>query len=439
MLTAGGLILLTLSIAACRPIPSAGQPAASSTDLTLAVTALPLEMDSVPSPTPTASAATPVATAALLRAVRWSPDSRWLAYLETDQAQLDQAIGAPPESTWVLYDATTGRSCTRPEIGVEWQLAWEPPATLHLTTPEGVRRSEPCGPLGPLSPSSGSATNQAAAGSPGGEFTAQTERLSADSGVLRLRTTLTNLARGTIVAQAAWTIDERLGDMGLGGEWVGPSTFLLSETLQQGPLLIETSGAVRPVLPDLFGLDSVPSILGPDAYGWVARPSIDWDAGVFHLLLSGVGEEAGFPPALLYHSQDASVETLPYRYPWRGGFTPDGRWLLMDARPEDAGYEAHQVWTRPLENREDDWLLLADRVDGDAWAPDMTSYAWLDGSRVSWRTFPEAQALGEWDADPYAAHPALISADGCRLAAEGNIPGTWDAGLFIWDRCTGGP
>ncbi len=208
----------------------------------------------------------------------------------------------------------------------------------------------------------------------------------------------------------------------MGGEWVGPSTFLLYETLEHGPLLLETTGAVRSVLSDLLGIRSVPSILGPEAYGWIARPSIDTATGSFHLLLSGVGEEARFPLAVLYHAEDGSQETLPYRHPWSDEFAPDGRWLLMDARPDDAGYEAHQVWIRPLEAADGDWTLLADRLDSDLWSLDMASYAWQHGSMVGWRTFPTGDLLGEWNTAPYAARPAMISPDGCRLAAEGNYP-----------------
>jgi hypothetical protein len=270
-----------------------------------------------------------------------------------------------------------------------------------------------------------------------GAYLASTQEQSRESGILYLRTTITDLARGRVAGQVDWSVDERLGDLGLGGEWIGPTTFLLYETRERGPLLLETTGEVRTVLSDLLGIGTVPSIAGTDAYTWVARPVIRTTQPGYHLLLSGIGEEARFPLARLLHAENGRIETLPYRYPWRAGFTPDGRWLMMDARPDTGGYETHQIWIRPLEGGDEQWALLADRLDSDTWAPDVDSYAWQQGTHVVWQAFPGGAALGAWDVSPYAARPASISPDGCRLAAEGSVPGEWRAALFVWDRCPG--
>lgn len=389
------------------------------------------------SPAQSAPLVTPVATAALIRPAAWSPDSRWLAYRASSQEQLDAAAGEAPEATWAFYDAVRGDACSRPDIEPVWNLTWEAPSVLLLSTSVDVRRSAPCGPLEPASPAPPSEAIAPAAASANGAFAARTDLLSAQAGVLHLQTTLTDLAEQRDVVQVEWSIDERLGDLGLGGEWIGPATFLIYESLEQGPLLLETSGTVVAVLPDRLGIDVIPSILGPEAYGWIARPSINTAAGTYHLLLSGVGQEANFPMAVLYHSEDGSHETLPYRHSWRDGFTPDGLWLLMDARPNEAGYETHQVWLRPLDTRTGEWVMLAERLDSDLWPPDMKSYAWQQGSQVHWQTFPAGDPLGTWEVAPYSARPAMISPDGCRLAAEGNIPGDWPAALFVWGRCSG--
>ncbi len=434
MLASLCLLAVGLQAAACRTEPSPARPVSAESHPAPTVGIAPAE-DVLP--TQPVAVATPVATAALIRPAIWSPDNRWLAFRASTQSQVEAAAGETPEATWRLYDALAETICSLPDIGPDWQLAWEGPDMLLLSSSDGLRRSAPCAAPGPASPVPASEPATTAAISADGAFAAQTDTLSTKPGVVRRQTTITDLAQQRVVVQAEWSIDERIGALGLGGEWVGPSTFLLYETAERGPLLLETSGEVQAVLSDLLQIHEVPSITGPDAYAWVARPAIDPAGPSFHLLLSGVGEEVRFPMAVLYHSKDGSHETLPYQHPWRDGFTPDGRWVLMDARPDDEGYEAHQVWIRPTDARTADWVVFADRLDNDLWSADMNSYAWQRGSQVHWQTFPAGEALGRWDVSPYAARPALISPDGCRLAAEGSIPGEWSAGLFVWDRCSG--
>jgi hypothetical protein len=391
-----------------------------------------------PSGSPTPSAAIPHttsrATAASLRVEGWSPDSQWLAFRTSTQAQVDAAPGGLPEAEVVVLEAGTGRTCRRSDIPAAARLSWESPHTLLIAGSEGIQRWEPCGPPGPrtmmlMEPAA------SAARSSEGTYLAGTQERSHKSGILYLRTTITDIARGSVAGQVDWSVDERLGDLGLGGEWIGPTTFLLYETRERGPLLLETTGEVRPVLSDPLGVSPVPSPAGSGAYTWVAHPVIGAAQPGYHLLLSGLGEEAEFPLARLLHAESGRLETLPYRFPWRAGSTPDGRWLMMDARPDAGGYETHQIWIRPLEDINGQWTLLADRPDSDTWAPDMDSYAWQRGTHVVWQAFPSGAALSEWDVSPYAARPASISPDGCRLAAEGVVPGEWRAALFVWDRC----
>lgn len=431
------VLAVSWQIAACRAEQLPAQPLAAGDSHAPMVGTNAASEATAPPATQAIPGATPLATAAAIQLAGWSPDSRWLAYRESTLAQVEAAAGALPEATWMLYDALAETTCSLSDIGPDWQLTWESPDTLLLSSSDGIRRTAPCAPPGLASPLPATELAASTTISADGAFAAQTDSLSTEAGVIHLQTTITDRAQQSAVVQVEWSIDERLGDLGLGGEWVGPSTFLLYETLEHGPLLLETTGVVRSVLSDLLGIRSVPSILGPEAYGWIARPSIDTASGSFHLLLSGVGEEARFPLAVLFHAEDGSHETLPYRHPWSDGFAPDGRWLLMDARPDDAGYEAHQVWIRPLDAADGDWTLLADRLDSDLWSLDMASYAWQHGSMVGWRTFPTGDLLGEWNTAPYAARPAMISPDGCRLAAEGNIPGARRSGVFVWDRCSG--
>ncbi len=279
-------------------------------------------------------------------------------------------MGTWPDGALRLYETSTRQPCVRAGIGSDCQLKWEPPDTLVLTSPDHIRRARPCDPFiqgsesAPRHPLPISGTT-----SKDGALLAETRLDSTDSGILRLRTILMDRARQSEIARVDWSIDECLGDLGLGGEWVGPSTFLLYETLDRGPLLLEASGEVTALLPEILGLAAVPSITGPEGYGWMARPALDPSRAGFHLLLSGVGNEEAFPLAHLYHRENGRLEMLPYQHPWRGGFSPDGQWLLMDARPDDQGYEAHQVWIRPVDAIGGEWALLAERADADLWSP----------------------------------------------------------------------
>jgi hypothetical protein len=60
-----------------------------------------------------------------------------------------------------------------------------------------------------------------------------------------------------LVTEITWRNDyQALGDIGLGGDWVSPSQFLIRYTLDEGALLLdgEQPGVVLPVHQEIFGL-----------------------------------------------------------------------------------------------------------------------------------------------------------------------------------------
>jgi hypothetical protein len=231
--------------------------------------------------------------------------------------------------------------------------------------------------------------------------------------------------------RVVWQIDQRLGEYGLGGEWIGKEQFLIYETLAEGPLIIDVEQGVISVLTDLFGLEEIPSILDEAGYGLRAIATLGPKADAVHLLLQGIGLEGNLPPVVLYHAENSSVERLPYRAVWWQPFSADGEWLLMDERPTVEGYESHAIWMRQVEDIGGQWRLLARGVDSILWATDWTGLAYSDDETVTWQTFPAGEVVGRWDTGQFWTVPVAWSPDGLLLVTEGNVPGLWEYGLFI--------
>lgn len=232
-----------------------------------------------------------------------------------------------------------------------------------------------------------------------------------------------------------WRIDERLGEYGLGGEWISRDQVLIYETLAEGPLIRDIEQGVISVLADLFGVQEIPSILDEKGYGLMAIAAPGVEPDTFHLLLGGVGLEGNFPSVMLYHAESGLVETLPYRAVWWKPFSANHEWLLMDERPTVGGYETHAIWVRRLEDTDGEWQLLASGVDSVLWTPDWTEMAFGNFSDrehlITWQTFPDAVLIGRWNTGQFWTHPVAWSPDGRHLITEGNVPGLWQYGLFV--------
>ena len=408
--------------------------------------------------------ATPVATAPMLRLAGWSSGGEWLAYwLSSTEDVASQVEPRPqtqqsapdfgrldfawPEASLAFYNPQTAQNCPHPDLS-SWDASylgeWTPEGEAVVKMGEEFYAVPPCGPA-PYSPLPDfqivSAPAVDPALSPGGDFRALSTLLNNEGGVLSFTTGLASSADSRVVISTSWQIDERLGDYSafLGGEWLSPSQFLIHETLDRGPLILDTTaGRVVPVLPELFGQEEIPSLLGEQGYLLHAAAIPAGQAGDYHLLLSGVGEEGNFPPARLYHAENGEMETLPYRYPYSSGILQGVRgknWLLMDARPIVDGYERHAVYFREVEDNGGEWRSLGENVEGILWNSTGSQAAIGSGARLDWLDFPSLERRGSWITRPYIAYPAAFSAQGCRLAAVGNQPGLEDYGLFVLPGC----
>jgi hypothetical protein len=345
-----------------------------------------------------------------------------------------------PAGTLNFVNVETGETCARPEIKSQddGTMHWaEDGAALVFVADDGWFTGRPCQDepftaLAGYSPADSPAPDPAL--SPDGLHRAATTLQSDEDGVLTFETSLAASDEAQPLQQVTWQIDQRLGDYGLGGEWISPSQFLIYETLNQGPLILDVQGDIVPVLTELFELSDIPSILGQEGYSsrGVASPAVK--AGGFHLLLTGVGLESNFPQVMLYHAESGLVETLPYHHVWWAPFSDDGSWLLMDERPDVDGYETSSIWIRRVQDVGGQWLNLARGADYVLWADDQAEMAFNDDELVTWQTFPGVELIGRWETGQFWARPVAWSPDGRYLAAEGNVPGMWEYGLFVLER-----
>jgi Tol biopolymer transport system component len=397
-----------------------------------------------------------VATGAAIRFAGWSPDSRWLAhwvYAEEDVQKFPPSM--LPAGTLQITEITTGKGCAVTQfVGFKQPIAmhWSEDGAVVIDTTTGILAGQPCQ-SEPFAPWDGAMPQDAASGdasrdpalSADGRYRAATALLHSEGGILTFETSVTAADGSEPLQRVIWQIDERLGDYDLMGEWISPQLFLIHETLTQGPLILDVDGAlvsgggVVAVLSDLFGLPDVPSILDEQGYSLRAMAAPGGEPDAYHLLLTGVGAEAGFPLVMLYHAESVQVEDLPYRAPWGRGFSDDGAWLLMDGRPDVGGYESHTISIRRVDDVGGDWQPLASAVDAALWTRDGKEMAFSSRDTVAWQSFPAAEAIGAWDTGPYHAVPIAWSPDGRYLAALGNVPGQWEAGLFVLERPSGVP
>lgn len=406
---------------------------------------------STPSPVPTKTpdvtvtssdfvSVKPLVTALFIQFASWSPDSQWMAYWVSSQDDVEQPTNAMPGGTLNFMNLITGESCAvsqfRTPDNQAAEVYWSEEIEAIVVIGTNAFVGKPCQeqPYSKLDNYLKEQPLNDPALSPDRQHHANTILQSNENGILTFETTITATNSTQPLQRVTWQIDERLGEYGVGGEWISQKQFLLHESLDQGPLIIDIEQGVIPILTELFGLDEIPSILGKEGYGFraFALPGVERDS--FHLLTQGVGLEANFPSVKLYHAENALVETLPFHHLWWKPFSADGQWLLMDERPDIGGYEAYTIWIRRVEDVGGDWQMLASDIDSVLWTNDWTEMAFNSAEKVIWQTFPVAERIGQWDSGQFSAYPVAWSPNGRFLITIGNNPGLWQYGMFVLSR-----
>src|SRR5688572_6693001 len=245
-------VLTTLLLVECAP---SGTPTSMPTIMP--------SQTSIPSPVPTNTVQTsatpnvvsvaPLVTAPYIEFASWSPDSQWIAYWESSQEDVERPTNGMPGGTLNFINVTTGEGCAVSQFVTAGsgtaKVYWSNEMEAIIAMGEETFTGKPCQseayrkldgyvtePLPNL------------ALSPDGEYHADTLLESNENGMLTFETTITAAGSTQPAQRVTWQIDERLGTYGLGGEWISKEQFLLYETLDEGPLILDVKHGTIPIL-----------------------------------------------------------------------------------------------------------------------------------------------------------------------------------------------
>lgn len=374
----------------------------------------------------------PVSTAARIFPFSWSPDSTTLAYWTFSEEEVANDFMLPPGELH-FYDVRSEESC-RSRVSVAYGygvpvLTWLPNGKIQVTIGQEIMEGSRC-------------TDDFVAAenpqlyrpnpslSPDGRYEAHTTA-SSDT---HYTTSITNVTTGEILSAIEWQAPERLGDIGIGGEWLTDEHFLIYATTEEPLLLTVGEGTIR-VASELFALPSEsicraePCQVTLQAIGAGVEGTDD-----YHIVLYGVGIEAEFPPLRLYHSESGIVEELGMRQ--QGGFSPDGRTLLLyEERMVDEG--RYTVLIAPVDSTDRQVHLLLNTATSPfpvAWSPDSTQIAigYTDGATTF--STQDGRAIRSWSTLGWTIAPGSWSSDGQYLALRGlSLQGQGEA-LFIVNK-----
>ncbi len=397
-----------------------------------------LLMPSQPPPTGTPASVllTPVATAAAIRFESWSPNGDWLAYWSSTEAEAASNNYPFPPGTLHFLNVDTSQTCANPEFAAHDytdRLVWRSSGQVIVLSGGCANLGRPCsqefesitcrGPNATVEPNG--------ALSPNGQYQAVTVPDLQSDGTLSVTTTVADSSSGHVENRITWKHRGGLGGLGVGGRWLTNDQFLIYETLDRGPLLVQVGGDVIQVAPELFGL---PPVISPDREDFVGpRGAGAAVAGTenYHLVIYGIGLESGLPTVKFYHSETGEVEELSFRYVWSPEFSPDGRWLLLRQPVYPHGYEESNLWIRPVDPVGSEVHLLAENANYTMWASNWTKVATSAQRTVSIYALPEARLIGSWMADEHDVVPVAWSPDNRFLAVLGFVSGLSRDALFV--------
>ncbi|MBK8540504.1 MAG: WD40 repeat domain-containing protein [Ardenticatenia bacterium] len=375
----------------------------------------------------------------------WSPDGRWLAFWMGDRyTDYPPELWRSPQQLHFL-DSATGRVCQQPNAQkaiYSDQVYWQADSQTIVRTGGAVAIGRPCETL-TAAPSSTYALPMPSPGktpdwaeppasegydSPGPEDTVlspdgvyrATTVVAGDQAPEHSYTTRIQLAAdGRMVAKATWQGTGGFGDMGIGGEWLPTNQFLVFRSVDRGPLLIGSDGAVVAVAPAIFGIQQSNSS-SSDGANLYASALIAADGKRWHLTL---GDSYG--SVMLYHPESDRIESLPTKELWETPVRPDGDWFVAVGRYGSEGSD-DTLWVRGLEERDSAFRLIPgsgrETQYKTAASPDWSHLAIGDplGGVIDITSFPDGVRKGRWNIGGYQPEARWWSPDGRHLAVAGS-------------------
>ncbi|HLF28408.1 MAG TPA: hypothetical protein VJG32_18905 [Anaerolineae bacterium] len=450
-------MVMLLLTACASPIDSARVEPATAT-LHAAPTLAPLETP------PVSATATPVITASRIFIGSWSPASDMLAYWTFTAEEVAVDYTYPP-GTLHFLNARTGQVCESPfQVGYGYfsnPIAWLPDGKVFILTGDQVIQGAPCGddfiPLTELFPepilsvatsspdhslfllnsqqrywfyepstqSVRSIDESVGGARPGYSWSPNSSRLAISAALdapgLEATTSVVDVETGRIEDVIQWRYRDAEGSFA-GPTWLSEDQFLIHETTDQGPLLVTLGQGAVQVVPELFGVSFVPT----STVSLRATAAVVTGTRTYHILLSGVGEVANFPPSRLYHSESGEVEELPFKP--ESEFSPDGRSMIMSDSTEGA------VRLRAVEPLGSEARLLLTQSGNPlplTWSPDGTKVAFSSPTGVPVFSSLDGDQGGFWETGGYSTFPGPWSPDGKSLAVRGYLPDGRGEALFV--------
>jgi hypothetical protein len=391
-----------------------------------------------PTALPTLPAETPIARAAYIHFEGWSPDSQFFAFWMSDAADVDAWLPyTMPGGILNFFDATSKTICPVETIHTtqsgEASLIWQADGNVVIKYGETILTGRPCGDFRSLDDFTAPLEVTDDPGlSPDGRYRVSTWLVDDADGMLNYG--ITFYEGESALYEVDWHIDQRLGDYTswLGGAWVSPTQFVIYETAEEGPLLLDAEQGVVPVLTALFEIDTIPTLQNDD-YTLAVYPLPASRPDSYHLLLYGIGSTGQFPEIMLFHAETNLVEMLPTKFLWWQPVV-DG-WLILNDPDFRTGHQRDNLLRRRLTDIGGDWEPFAADVDYTLWDKDNSQFIWIQGEKaVIWQTWPSRELLGRYITDPFWISPVAFSPDGSKLILVGNLPGQRNYGLFLLSR-----
>ncbi|MBI4670777.1 MAG: WD40 repeat domain-containing protein [Chloroflexi bacterium] len=382
----------------------------------------------------------PLTIAARIFPVSWSPDSQILAYWTFTAQEVKQDFMYPP-GTLYFANAKTGQTCKSVlQIGYGYTsnpLAWLHDGRVLFISNDGqVKIGSPCDDnydtITDLFPSrvhsiashnsnhtvfllnsengflryepqtksvqkiDSQVRGAGISWSPSEEYFAVTA--AGHSPDFIAHTFAVAKSTGDVLEIVTWKHFDAEGSFG-GPIWLNENQFLIQQTIDRGPLLVTIGKGAIGIAPRLFGL-------APKRNMKAAAARIQ-DSSPYHIALSTPNED-GESRTLLYHSENAQVEYLPFPDVQSWSFSPNGKaFVAVDSR-----LAPYRLWSRTIDPIDSALKPLpTEKLDPFpvSWSPKGDSLAVRTSDGLAIFSVPDGARVGSWDTDIPAVFPALWS------------------------------